>query len=74
MGTCKDKTGKKTGVKQKTGAEVNFRPSSSLSYARPRMRFKLVPHSGHLPLAMRVPLSLTTTLPVAVRFALHFTQ
>src|SRR5471030_1893116 len=41
--------------------------------ALPRMRLRFVPHTGHFPLAMRRPL-VSTTLPVASRFSLHFTQ
>ena len=42
--------------------------------ALPRMRLRFVPQTGHWPLAMRRPLSDTTTLPSASRLALHFTQ
>src|SRR5699024_1023285 len=42
--------------------------------ALPRMRFRLVPHTGHLAFAIRVPFSFTLTSPVASRFSLHFTQ
>lgn len=38
------------------------------------MRVTVVPHTGHLPLAMRVPFALTDTSPVKSRFSLHFTQ
>jgi len=42
--------------------------------ALPRMRFIVVPQTGHLPLAMRRPESLTETSPSKSRFSLHFTQ
>src|ERR1035437_8355313 len=41
--------------------------------ALPRIRLRFVPHTGHLPLAIRRPF-VSTTLPVASRFSLHFTQ
>ncbi len=44
------------------------------AYALPRIRFKLVPQTGQTALAIRVPLSLTRTSPLASRLALHFTQ
>ena len=43
-------------------------------YALPRMRFIVVPQTGHLPFAMRRPESLTETSPSKSRFSLHFTQ
>lgn len=46
----------------------------SLDQALPRIRFRLVPHTGHFAFAIRVPFALTTTLPSASRFSLHFTQ
>ena len=46
----------------------------SVAQALPRMRLRLVPHTGHTPLAIRRPFSETTTLPSASRFSLHFTQ
>ena len=41
--------------------------------ALPRMRVTVVPHTGHLPLAMRRPL-VSWTSPFSGRFSLHFTQ
>lgn len=49
-------------------------PRAVDSQALPRMRLRLVPHTGHLALAIRVPLSFTWTSPVASRLVLHFTQ
>ncbi len=42
--------------------------------ALPKMRLRLVLHTGQVALAIRVPLSLTRTSPLASRLALHFTQ
>lgn len=38
------------------------------------MRFIVVPHTGHLPLATFMPVLLTSTVPSKSRFSLHFTQ
>src|SRR5262249_50549352 len=42
--------------------------------ALPKMRLTVVPHTGHLPLAMFMPVLLTSTVPSKSRFSLHFTQ
>src|ERR1044071_6528962 len=42
--------------------------------ALPRIRFTVVPHTGHLPLAMFMPVFETSTVPWKSRFSLHFTQ
>ncbi|MCW2532908.1 MAG: hypothetical protein JWP62_2478 [Blastococcus sp.] len=42
--------------------------------ALPRIRFILVPQTGHGPWAMRRPDSLTFTSPSKSRYSLHFTQ
>jgi hypothetical protein len=42
--------------------------------AFPRIRLRFVEQTGQVAFAIRVPLSLTTTLPLASRLALHFTQ
>lgn len=38
------------------------------------MRFTVVPQTGHLPLAIRIPVFVSVTSPVKSRFSLHFTQ
>ena len=43
-------------------------------YALPRMRFTVVPQTGHGPLAMRMPVLLIATVPSKSRFSLHLTQ
>src|SRR5690606_37505929 len=47
--------------------------SSSCQLLLPRMRVTVVPHSGHLPLAMRRPL-VSCTSPFSGRLVLHLTQ
>ena len=48
-------------------------PDRVWAQALPRMRLRLVPQTGQVPLAMRRPF-VSTTRPSASRFALHFTQ
>src|SRR5690606_22485399 len=43
-------------------------------HAFPRMRFTVVPHTGHAPLAIRMPVLETETSPLKSRFCRHFTQ
>ena len=56
------------------GQRRRRRPGSVEGQALPRMRFILVPQTGHGPWAMRRPDSLTLTSPSKSRFSLHFTQ
>ena len=49
-------------------------PPLLLPYLLPRMRFSVVPHTGHLPRAALRPFFMVTSSPSNSRFVLHLAQ
>src|SRR5207253_2656260 len=51
-----------------------FSATPGPNYLLPRIRFRVVPHTGHLPRAAFRPFFMVTSSPSNSRFCLHLTQ